>query len=103
MRDVAVGPGSVLPGGRPRGIVQALLGEDHVGRLGVLPCTGGVLRGGNFGKRASQVHGGGALACLGLPRNRAIEGPIHLEHCGPIPVALKLPPVAGRQAMAGQT
>jgi hypothetical protein len=103
MRNVAISPGGVLSCGRPCGIVQALLGEDHVGCLGVLSCAGGMLRGSNFGQCAPQVHGGGALACLGLPRNSVLEGPIHLEHCGPIPVALKLPLVAGRQAMASQT
>src|SRR6516164_3225382 len=102
MRDMAVGPGSVLPGRRSRDIVQALLSDDHIGGLAMLSCTGGVLGDGNFGQCTSQMHGGSALACLGLPWNRAIEGPVHLEHRSPIPVALELPTVARRQAMAGQ-
>src|SRR5262249_57975642 len=102
MRDMAVGPGSMLPSGRTRGIVQALLGKDHVGCLSMLPCTGSMLGGGNFGQRAPQMHRRSVAARFGLPRDGAIESPIHLERCSAISVAFELPPIALWQAMAGQ-
>src|SRR5262245_47408801 len=102
MRYVTVGPGGVFAGRGTRGIEQALLGDDHIRRLGVCPRARGLLRRGDFAQGASQVHRGSTLARRGSPGNRAIESPVDLKNSRPIAIPCELAPIARWQAMAGQ-
>ena len=90
------------PGGRSGRIEQGLLREQDIGTLGKAATLDLAFRGGDLGERATEVHGGGAGDVAVGPRDRAVEGPIHLEHPGPVPKPAERSRVAARQGVAGE-
>src|ERR1041385_6227595 len=102
MRHVTVGPGGVFAGRSTRGIEQALLGDDHIRRLGVYPRARRLLRRDDFVQSAPQVHRGSTLARRGPPGDRAVESPVSLKNARPIAIPCELAPIARWQAMVGQ-
>src|SRR5207237_10849550 len=70
VRHVAVRPGGVPAGRRPRGIEQARLSEQDERPPREPAAPGAPLRGRDLLERAAEVAGAGAAAVLGAPRDR---------------------------------
>src|SRR5207248_3421230 len=102
MRKMAVSPKCLFPFRCPRGVKQALLGDEYKGIFRRLTSPDRLFCRSNLHECAPQVNRPGTCAFHGLPGNRAIKGKIDLEHPRTVAVALELTPVAGRQALTGQ-
>ncbi len=100
VRDVAVGPGNVLPFRRARGVEQAWLCQQNERTLGVLSAAHLGLGGGYVRGAATEVHGGSLQAFPRLPRNRTGQGIVHLEGSRTVTKCPELALIACRQSVA---
>ena len=103
MRDVAIGPGGLAAGRRPRGIEQAGLRQENERSLRVGPRY-------RRRPRKKRSHPASlrdelslpASSAVCCPRDGAVEGPVELEDPHAVPISAQPADVAGRQAMTGQ-
>ena len=92
-----------FPSGRPRGVEQALLREQHERPLGDPAAPGLPLRRDDLREASPPRCTVAGLRALGRPpRDRPVERPVELEHAGPVAEPLEPAPVARRQPVAGE-
>ncbi len=96
-RNVAVRVPGVLPFGRPALVELALLAEQHVRPLGMLPPKHRGFSGCDLLECATEVDRRCLQAVGVTPWNRPVERPVELEGAGTIPIATESPPVAARK------
>src|SRR5206468_2521807 len=83
-RNVAVRPGGRPAGGRPAVVPRAVLDTEYERPIGVSAASDRPLRGRDLADRTAEVDGGRPTQAVGAPRDRAIEGPVDLEHTRPV-------------------
>jgi hypothetical protein len=100
VRDVAVRPRCVLAGRRARVVEKALLREQHERPIGVPSMPRRALGFGDLGRRAAEVHGGGARDFRGAPGDRVVERVVELEDARAVAPTLEAAAIARREEVA---
>jgi len=99
-RNMAIRPGRVATGRRPRRIKETRLCEQQIRPLGNLIPPAFALGADNLFHRPSDMYCPCLRALPRLPRYRAAQRPIHFEHAGTIHEFLKSTTIAGRKTLS---
>src|SRR4029077_12757679 len=94
VRDVAIGPGDMLAGGRTCRIDKRRLSQENERPLGVFSLLHCLFRYSNLLHRPADVNSTGTRTLRCLPRNWARESVIDLEDARAIAVSLQQAPIS---------
>src|SRR5205085_9653916 len=89
VRDVAVGPASLLARGSARRVEETLLRDEDEGSLRVYAAPDSRLAFGYLLNGRAEVDGRRAPAGCGRPGDRPVERPVDLEDAGAVPELCK--------------
>jgi hypothetical protein len=91
-----------FPGGARLGSKRLACTSSTKGRAACSPPATASFRGGDFVECAADVDGAGPRDLGRAPWDRAVEGPVELEHSRPRAIAPQPPGIALWQALAGE-